>query len=153
MSNSLQPHELQHTKLCSPSLSPGVCLNSCPLSQWCYLTISSSVMPFSFCLQSFPASWSFSVSQPFTSGGQSIGTSASASISPSNEYAGLTSFRIDRFDLLTVQGPSGSSPAPQFESINVLAWLRSSLLYIAFTVSSVFLKYFILAVIRYLLLS
>ena len=59
------------------SLSPRICSDSCPLSQWCYLTISSSAAPFPFCLQSFPASWSFPVSQLFTSGGQSIGDSAS----------------------------------------------------------------------------
>ena len=68
MSDSLRSHELQHTRLPSPSLSPGVCSNSCPLSWWCYLTISSSMAPFSFCLQSFPASGSFPGSQLFTSG-------------------------------------------------------------------------------------
>ena len=77
MSNSLQPHELQHARLPCPSPSPGVCLHSCPLSQWCYPTISSSVIPFSSCLQSFPASGSFLMSQLFTSGGQSIRASAS----------------------------------------------------------------------------
>ena len=72
-------------KLClilCPPLSPRVCSNSCPLSRWCNLTISSSVTLFSFCLQSFPASWSFPLSQLFTSGGQSIGVSALASILP-----------------------------------------------------------------------
>ena len=82
MSNSLQSHRLQHARLPCPSLSPGVCSNSCPLSQWCHPTISSSVAPFSSCLQSFPASGSFPVSQLFTSGGQSIG--ASASVLPMN---------------------------------------------------------------------
>ena len=77
---SLQPHELQHTRLLCPSLSPRVCSNSCPLSQWCHPTISFSVTPFSSCLQSFPSS--FPVSQPFASGGQSTG--ASASILPMN---------------------------------------------------------------------
>ena len=67
-----------------PSLSPGDCSNSCPLNQWCYLTISSSVTPFSFCFQSLPASGSIPVSQLFTSGGESIGTSASASVLPMN---------------------------------------------------------------------
>ena len=80
MSDSLQPHELQHTRLPSPSLSLGVCSNSCPLSWWCYLTISSSASPFSFCLQSFPASGSFSMSRLFISGGQSIGVLVSASV-------------------------------------------------------------------------
>ena len=83
MSDSLRPYGLQHTRLlCSP-LSPGVCSNSYPLSQWCYLTMSSSVAPFSFCLQSFPASGSFPyLSQFFASGGQSIG--ASATVLPMN---------------------------------------------------------------------
>ena len=67
-----------------PSLSPGVCSNSCPLSQWCYPTISSYVVPFSSCLQSFPASRSFPISQLFASGGQSIGASASAPVLPMN---------------------------------------------------------------------
>ena len=77
MSNSLWPHELQHTKLPCPSLSPRVCSNPCPLSQWCYPTISSSVIPLSSCPQSFAASGSFQMSQLLASGGQSIGTSAS----------------------------------------------------------------------------
>ena len=84
MSNSLQPHELLHTRLCCPSPSPGACSNSCPLSQWCHLTISSSFVPFSSCLQSFPASGSFQMSWLFASGGQSIGASASASVLPMN---------------------------------------------------------------------
>ena len=79
MSNSLRPRELQHTRLPCP-LSPGVCSNSCPLSQWCHPTISSSVAPFSSCLQSFPASESFPMSQLFAWGGQSTGVSASASV-------------------------------------------------------------------------
>ena len=69
---------LQHARLPCPSPNPGACSNSCPLSQWCHLTISSSAIPFSSCLQSFPASGSFPRSQFFTSGGQSIGVSASA---------------------------------------------------------------------------
>ena len=80
VSNSLLPHELQHTRLPCPSLSPWVCSNSCPLSHWCHPTISSSVNPFSSFPQSFPASGSFPVSRLFTSGGQSIGASASASV-------------------------------------------------------------------------
>ena len=80
MSNSLQPHELQHTMLPCPSLSLGVCANSCPLNWWCHPTISSSVVPFCPCPQSFPASVSFPVSRLFTSGGQSIGTPASVSV-------------------------------------------------------------------------
>ena len=80
LSDSLWPHGLQHIRLPSVSPSPGACSNSCPLSQWCHSTISSPVVPFSSCLQSFPASGSFLMSQRFTSGGQSIGASASASV-------------------------------------------------------------------------
>ena len=83
-SASLWPHGLQHTRLPCPSPTPGACSNSCPLSPWCPPTISSSVNPFSSGLQSFPASGSFPVSQFFTSSGQSIGTSASASVPPLN---------------------------------------------------------------------
>ena len=83
MSNSLWPHEQQHARPPCPSPTPGVHPNSCPLSRWCHLTISSSVVPFS-CLQSCPASGSFPVSQFFTSGDQSIGVSASASVLPMN---------------------------------------------------------------------
>ena len=84
MSDSLQRHRLQHTRLPCPSLSPRGCSDSCPLSQWCHPTISSSDVPFSSCLQSFPASGSFPVSPFFTSGSQSIGASASASVLPMN---------------------------------------------------------------------
>ena len=84
MSDSLQPHGLQHTRLPCPSPTPGAYSNLCPSSQWCHPTISSSAVPFSSHLQSFPASGSFPVSQFFTSGGQTIGVSASASILPMN---------------------------------------------------------------------
>ena len=84
MSNSLWPHGLQHTRLPCPSPTPGACSDSCPLSQWCHPTISSSVVPFSFCPQSCPASGSFPVSPFFTSGGQSIGVSALALVLPMN---------------------------------------------------------------------
>ena len=84
MSDSLWPHGMQHTKLPFPSPTPGACWNSCPLSQWCHPTISSSVIPISSCLQSFPASESFPTSQLFTSGGQSIGAPASTSVLPKN---------------------------------------------------------------------
>ena len=80
--DSFQPHGLQHTRIPYPSPSPGACSNSCPLSRWCHPTISSSVIPFSSCLQSFPASGSFPMSQLFTSGGQSIGPPSSASVLP-----------------------------------------------------------------------
>ena len=98
MSDSLQPHGLQHARLPCPSPPPRLCSNSCPLSQWCHPTISSSVIPFFSCLQSFPASGSFPMSQFFASGGQSTGVSASASVLPMNNYA----FRMDWFDLLAV---------------------------------------------------
>ena len=80
MSDSLPPHGLQNTRLPCPSPTPGACSDSCPLSQWCHPTISSSVIPFSSCLQSFPTSGSFPVSQLCASGGQSIGISDLATI-------------------------------------------------------------------------
>ena len=108
---------LQHTRLPCPSLSPRVCPNSCPLSQWCHPTISSSVTPFSSCLQSFPASGCFPVSWLLASGGQNIGASTSASVFPMNiqrwfplGLTGLTSFLS-----------KGLSIAPQLRSINSLA--------------------------------
>ena len=116
MSDSLQPNGLQHARPPCPSPTPGACSNSCPTSRWCHPAISSSVAPFSSHIQSFPPSirvfsndsvlhirwpkyWSFSFS-----------------ISPSNEYSGLISFRIDWFDLLEVQGTLKSSPTSQFRS-------------------------------------
>ena len=84
VSDSLWPHGLQHTRLPCLSPFPGACSNSCPLSQWCYPTVSSSVVPFSSCFKSFPASGSFLMSQLFTSGGQNIGASVSASVLPMN---------------------------------------------------------------------
>ena len=84
MSDSLPPHQLQLARLPRPSTTPRACSDSCPLSQWYHPTISSSVDPFSSCLQSFPASGSFQVSQLFTSGDQNIGVSASASGLPMN---------------------------------------------------------------------
>ena len=84
MSDSLWPHESQHARPPCPSPTPGVYPNSRPWSQWCHPTISSSVIPFSSCPQSFPASRSFPMSQLFAWGGQSIGISASASVLPMN---------------------------------------------------------------------
>ena len=84
VSVSFQTHELQDDRLPCPSPTPGAYSNSCPLSRWCHSTISSSVIPFSSHLQSFPASGSFPRSQFFASGGQSIGVSASASVLPVN---------------------------------------------------------------------
>ena len=102
LSNSLWPHGLQCAKLPCPSSSPGVCSNSCSSSWWCHPTVSSSVIPFSSCLQSFPASESFLMSQLCLRWPKYW--SFSFSISPSNEYSGLISFKIDWFDLLAVQG-------------------------------------------------
>ena len=93
---------MQHTRPPCPSPTPGAYSNSRPLNLWCHPTISSSVVPFSSCLQSLPGSGSFQMSQFFTSGGQSI--NFSFSISPFNEYSGLISFRMDWLDLILVQG-------------------------------------------------
>ena len=101
VSDSLRPHEPQHARPPCPSPAPRVHWDSRPLSQWCYPAISSSVVPFSSCPQSFPASGSFQMSQLFASGGQSL--SFSFNISPSNEHPGLI-FRMDWLDLLAVQG-------------------------------------------------
>ena len=95
-------------------------------SQWCHPTVSSSVIPFSACLKSFPASGSFPVSHLFTSGGQNIGASASALVLP-NEYLGLISFRIDWFDLLTVQETLKS--LLQHHNLKCISSLALSLLY------------------------
>ena len=103
MSDSLQPHETQHARPPCPSPTPRVYPNSCPLSQWCHPTISSSVVPFSSCSQYFPASGSFQMSQLFTSGRQKY-SRFSFNISPSSEHPGLISFRTDWLDLLVVQG-------------------------------------------------
>ena len=101
VSNSLWPHGLQQARLPCPSLSPGVCSNSCPLSQWCHPTISSSVIPFS-CLQIF---WHQSLFKWVSSSYQGVKVLGfSFSISPFNEYSGLISFRIDWLDLLAIQG-------------------------------------------------
>ena len=100
MTYSVGPNGPQHARLPCPSPSPRVCSNSCPWNRWCYPSISSSVFLFS-CLQSFPASGSFPRSGLFSSGGQSIG--ASASVLPI-DYSGLISFRIVWFDHPAVQG-------------------------------------------------
>ena len=127
MSDSLWPHGLQHARLPCPSPTPGASSNSCPSSQWCHPTISSSFIPFSSCLQSFPVSGSFPVSQFFPSGGQSIGVSSSTSVLLINIQ--------DRFPLgwtgwISLQSKASqvSSPIPQFKSINssvVLSFLYS----------------------------
>ena len=110
---TLQTNGLQHTRLLSPS--PGASSNSYPLSRWCHPTILSSIVPFFSCLQSFSAKWYFSnesalhISWP---------KCLRFSISPSNEYSGLISFRIDRFNVLAAQGALESSATPQFKSTN-----------------------------------
>ena len=102
MLDSLLPYGLQHSVLLCPSLSPRVYSNSYPLSQWCHPAVSSSVPCFSSCPQSFPASGSFPVSWLFTSGDQTV--EFQLQHQSFQEYSGLISFRIDRFDLLAVQG-------------------------------------------------
>ena len=92
MANSSQPHEPQHARPPWSSPTPGVYPDPCPLSQWCHRTISSSVVPFSSCPQSFPASGSFQMSQLFASSGQSIGVSASTSVLPTNTLICLYRF-------------------------------------------------------------
>ena len=105
VSNSAWPHGLQHAaRPPCPSPTPGVYSNSCLSSWWCHPAISSSVVPFSSHLQSFPASRSFPMSQLFASGGQSIGVSALASVLPMNTQDWSISFRMDWLDLLAVQG-------------------------------------------------
>ena len=116
MSNSLRPLGLQHIRLPCPSPSPGVCSNSSPLSQWCHLTISSSLVPFSSHLQSFPALGSFLVSWLFTLRWPKY-QSFSFSISPSNEYSGLISLRIDCPCI--PKDSKESSPTPQFKNITL----------------------------------
>ena len=103
VSDSLWPHGLQHARPPCPSLTPGIYLNLCPLSWWCHPTISSSVVPFSSCPQSFPASGFFS-NEPVLHIRWPKYWSLSFSISLSNEYLGLVSFRIGWLDLLAVQG-------------------------------------------------
>ena len=123
MSDSLQPHELWHARLPCPSLSPRVWSNSWASSQWCHSTISSSVVHFFSCLQSFLASGSLPMSQLFTSGGQSIGASASASVLPRNIQGW---FPLGLIDLIALpldcpKDSQESSPTPQSESITLSA--------------------------------
>ena len=126
MSDSLWPHEPQHARPPCPSLTPGVHPNPCPSSQWCHPTRSSSVVPFSSCPQSFPVSGSFQMSQLFTSGGQSIGVSASTSVLRMNtqdwSHLGWTGWIS-----LSPRDSQESSPTPQFQSINssMLSFLYS----------------------------
>ena len=119
MSNSWRPHELQYARLPCPSPTPRVHPNPCLLSRWCYPTISSSVVPFSSCPQSFPASGSFQMSQLFTSGGQSIGVSASTSVLPMNTQD--WSLGWTGGSPCSPRDSQESSSTPQFKSINSLA--------------------------------
>ena len=120
VSDSLQPHGLQHSRLPCPSPTPRAYSNSCPLSQWCHPTISSSVVPFSSCPQSFPASGSFQMSQFFTSGGQRIGVSTSASVLPIN-IQGWFTLGLTVWVSLQSKDSQESSLTSQFKSINSLA--------------------------------
>ena len=130
VSDSLRPHELQHARPPHLSPTPGVHSDSCASSQWCHSAISSSVVPFSSCPQSLPASGSFPMSQLFTWGGQSIGVSAPASVLPMNtqdwsplEWTGWISLQSKGL----ARALWCSSPAPQFKSINssLLSFLHS----------------------------
>ena len=123
VSDSLRPHKSQHAR---PSPTPRVYPNLCPLTQWCHPAISSSVVPFSSCPQSLPASGSFPMSQPFAWGGQNTGVSASASVLPMNtqdwcpwEWIGWSPY--------SPRDSQESSPTPQFKSINfsALSFLHS----------------------------
>ena len=135
MSHSCWPHGLQHARLPCPSPSPGACSNSCPLSWWCHPTISSSVVPFSSCLQSFPAVWLIS-SESDLHIRWPRNRSFSFSISPSNEYSGLISFSIAWFDLLVVQG----TPKSLLQHRRSKAWIlqHSAFFYFLTSYFSVF---------------
>ena len=126
MSDSLQPHELQHTRPPCPSPTPGVHSNPCSLSPWCHPTISFSVIPFSACPQSFPASGSFPMSQLFASGGENIGVSALTSVFPMNTQD-WSPFGWTGWISLQSKGLSRVLSTPQFKSINssVLSFLYS----------------------------
>ena len=129
MSNSLWSHGLQHPRLPCPSLSPGVCSNSCPLSQWYHPTILSSVTPFLSYRQSFSASRSFSVGWLFLSGSQSTGASASSSVLPMNSQGG---FPLGLTGLISLQSKglsrifsSTSVQKYQFFSVQSSSWFNS----------------------------
>ena len=127
MSDSLWPQGLQHSRILYPPLSPGVCSDSCPLSWWCHPTISSSIVAFSTCPQSFPASGSFPVSWVFSSElavcirFQSIGTSALGTVLPMNIQGWFSLGLTGLISLLSKGLLQESSLGPQFESINSLA--------------------------------
>ena len=129
MPHSLQPHEPQHARLPCPLPSPGVCSNSRPWNQWCHSAISSSVTPFSSCLQSFPASRSLPVSWFFASGGESIGASASASVLPMNFQSwfplGLTCWSSSLFKGLSGVFSSTTTWKHQFFCTQPSLWSKS----------------------------
>ena len=126
VSDSLRPHEFQHP---CPSLTPGAYSNSCPSHQWCHPTISSSIVPFSSHLQSFPPSGSFPVSQFFTSGGQRIGVSASASVLPMNIHdwfpLGLTGWISMQSKGLSRVFPNTTVQKHQFFGAQLSLWFNS----------------------------
>ena len=129
VTDSLWPHALQHPRLPCRSPYPGVCSNSCPLSQWCHPVISFSVTPFSSCPQSFPGSGSFPVSQLFTSGGQSIRASASVSVLPmiiqSWIFLGLTGLISLLFKGLSIVFYNTTARKHQFFSVQPSLWSHS----------------------------
>ena len=124
MSDSLWPHETQHTRHPCPSTTPGVYSNSCPSSQWCHPAIPSSVVTFSSCPQTHPASGSFPVSQLFTWGDQSIGVSASASVHPMNTQnwspLGWTGWISLQSKALSTVFPSTTFQKHQFSALSFL---------------------------------
>ena len=125
MSSSLRPHGLQHTRLPFPSLCLGVCSNSCALSQWCYLAITSSAVPGSISLQSFLASGTFPVGWLFASGSQNIGASASAAILPMSIQGW---FPVELTDLITLQS-KGLSKASVYLALSLLYGPTLTILY------------------------
>ena len=126
VSDSLRPHELQHARPPCPSATPRVYPNSCPSSRWCHPAISSSVIPFSSCPQSLPASESFPMSQLFAWGGQSPGVSTLASVLPMNTRTDLLQNELVGSSC-SPRDSQESSPTPQFKSINssALSFLHS----------------------------
>ena len=134
VSNSFRPHGLQHAILPCPSPNPRACSNSCPLSQWCHPTISSSVVPFSSCIQSLPASV-FSNESVLHIRWPKY-SSFSFSNSPSNEYSGLISFRMDGLDLLVVEETLNS---PLQHHSSKASTLRCSAFQLAFSPTLTFI--------------
>ena len=123
VSDSLWSHEPQHPRLLCPSPTPGVYSNPCPLTQWCHPAISSSVVPFSSCPQSFPASGSFQMNQLFTSGGQSTGVSASTSVLPMN-IQGWFALGLTVWISLQSKGLSSVFSSTKFKSIKLFLPLK-----------------------------